>query len=221
MKKIFTFASILLVFSAVTTRAANFVTKASQGSTANWTAAIWSNPPNATATAPTSGNTYELIFNGTAYGNNTADTRTRNPQVAGTQTFPGDSLTLDANTDIRCKLASGAAVILNFPGVGGNPGLILNGGALNPGDDGVFEFQGKINVLSDSVLAMADNGLGTFKPLRGIRFNAALSGTGSLIVLQGVTSIPCAEVVSANNTYSGTWIVKAGYLKGTGSGSLG
>ena len=94
-------------------------------------------------------------------------------------------------------------------------------GALNPGDDGVFEFQGKINVLSDSVLAMADNGLGTFKPLRGIRFNAALSGTGSLIVLQGVTSIPCAEVVSANNTYSGTWIVKAGYLKGTGSGSLG
>jgi len=128
---------------------------------------------------------------------------------------------MDANTDIRAKLANGAAVILNFPGVAGNPGLILNGGALNPGDDGVFEYQGRIHVASDSVMALADNGLGTFKPLRGNRFNAVLTGTGAIIVLQGTTNLASMEVVTANNPYSGTWIVKAGYLKGSAVGALG
>src|SRR6185436_9161194 len=136
--------------------------KASQGSGANWTAAIWSNAPSGTGVAPAAGNTYELISNGTAWGNNTANTRVRNPATDGLQTFPGDSLTLNTNTDIRFKRgASTAAISLtisHFPGVGGNPGLILNGGILNPGDDSVFIATGRIHVASQSILSSGDNG---------------------------------------------------------------
>src|SRR5436309_1862639 len=114
-------ASFSAVFLSlgVTGRAANFTTTTSEGAGTDWNANIWSS-----GAAPTAGNTYELISNGTAWGNNTGNTRVRNPTAAGVQTFAGDSLTLNTNTDIRMK-GSGAA-ILNFPGVGGNPGLILN-----------------------------------------------------------------------------------------------
>jgi len=208
----------MLALSAIVSQAANFVTKASQGSGLNWTAAIWSNPPSATATAPVAGNTYQLISNGTQFGNNTGNTRVRNPATAGVQTFPGDALIMEAGTDIRAKQPG---AILNFPGVNGNPGLVLDGGALTPGDDAVFEFRGSINVAEDSIMALADNGLGTFKPLRGIKFNATLTGGAAVIVLNGTTNLPSMEVTSANNPYSGTWIVKAGYLKGSAAGALG
>src|SRR6266480_7103321 len=78
--------------------AANITTTTSQGAGTDWTApGIWSS-----AAAPTAGNTYELISNGTAWGNNTGNTRVRNPVVASV-TFAGDSLTLNTNTDIRMK----------------------------------------------------------------------------------------------------------------------
>ncbi len=191
---------------------ANFTTTTVQASGAAWTAAIWQ------GTAPTAGNTYQEIANGTAFGNNQGNTRIRNPAAAGVQTFPGDSLTMDANTEIRPK-AVGA--ILNFPGVGGNPGLILNGGALGAGDTTVFEWRGLINVVSDSLLSPGDNGAGAIIDGRGMKFVAALAGSGSLIVIQGPINVASVEVTSANNLYSGTWIVKAGYLKGSAAGSLG
>src|SRR5437868_5781467 len=73
---------------------------------------------------PTAGNTYEV----TAGGN---PSRIRNPTYGGsTLTFPGDSLQLNTNTEIRGKTATTPTTI-NFPGVGGNPGLILNGGNLD------------------------------------------------------------------------------------------
>src|SRR4051812_22797224 len=199
--------------------AADFVTKAVVGSGNSWSAPlIWSNPPNTTLTAPAAGNTYRLLFNGTQFGNNQGNTRVRNPAAAGVQTFPGDVLIMDANTEIRPKV-SGA--ILNFPGVGGNAGLVLNGGALGAGDDAVFEFRGSINVISDSLIATADNGVGAIKPLRGLKFTASLAGTESLIIIQGATNIPTVEVLSANNSFSGRWVVKAGLLKGSAAGSLG
>src|SRR5262249_28994311 len=107
----------------------NLITKTSQGAGAAWTATIWTTN-NGTgngvgaAVAPIAGNTYTEITNGTAFGNNTGNTRTRNPVVSGVTTFLGDSLTLTTNTDIRFKTATG--LICNFPGVGGNPGLILS-----------------------------------------------------------------------------------------------
>src|SRR6185436_10592755 len=119
---------LILLCASISARAALFVTKASQGSGTAWTAAIWSNPPNTTVSAPAGGNTYELVFNNTVWANNTGNTRTRNPATDGLQTFPGDSLTLNTNTDIRFKRGAGTAAISDtisyFPGVGGAPGLI-------------------------------------------------------------------------------------------------
>ena len=69
--------------------ATNFVTKVSQGAGNNWTALIWSNPPNTTLSAPAAGNTYECLDNGVAFGvgpggnASTANTRIRNPATAG------------------------------------------------------------------------------------------------------------------------------------------
>lgn len=195
------------------TPAANYTTTTSQGSGANWNGNIWTS-----GAAPTAGNTYELISNGTVWGNNTGNTRVRNPAAAGVQTFPGDSLTLNANTDIRMKTAG---AILDFPGVGGNPGLILNGGILNPGDDAAFHFTGRIAVTAPSIFAPADNGGGALKPLRAVVIDGILSGNGSIRIVQGDPNGLAQEVTSANNPFTGGWIVNAGYLKGSGVNSLG
>src|SRR5438067_509661 len=78
-------------------RAADFVTKVVTASGANWNAAVWSNGVTTTVSSPVAGKTYELIPNGVTWGNNTANSRLRNPATDGLQTFPGDSLTIDAN----------------------------------------------------------------------------------------------------------------------------
>src|SRR5215468_9191175 len=120
---------------------ANLTTTNVQGSGANWTAAIWKTNSsgmatnNGSAVAPVAANTYETVFNGTGIGNGLNNTRIRNPAAAGTQTFPGASLTMYTNSELRAKTAG---AVLNFPGVGGNPGLILAGGMLNAGDDATF-----------------------------------------------------------------------------------
>src|SRR5205823_1214327 len=90
---------------------------------------------NGAAVAPVAGNTYEAVFNGLVIGNGLNSTRLRNPAFAGLQTFPGNSLTLYTNTELRAKQPG---AILNFPAVGGNPGLVLNGGLLNAGDNATF-----------------------------------------------------------------------------------
>src|SRR5438105_2533780 len=100
---------------------ASFSTLVVEAAGQDWNGSIWDPGP----TTPSAGNTYELFDNGTSFGASQANTRIRNPAVAGLQTFVGDSLTVDTNTEIRAK---GPGAILNFPGVGGNPGLILNGG---------------------------------------------------------------------------------------------
>src|SRR5258708_7548754 len=107
----------------------NLVTTNIQASSANWTAAIWktnngSGVGTGAALAPAAGNTYTMImFNTNTIGNGLNNTRVRNPANVGVQTFVGDSLTVNTNTELRMK---GVGAILNLPGVGGNPGLILN-----------------------------------------------------------------------------------------------
>src|SRR2546426_5306729 len=131
----------LLVWLCRPVHAANLTTTTPQAGGANWTATIWrtNSPGMATNTAPgvapVPGNTYEAVSNGVSYGSGTSNTRVRNPAAAGIQTFPGDSLTLYTNTELRAKQAG---AILNFPGLGTNPGLVLNGGVLNGGDDTTF-----------------------------------------------------------------------------------
>src|SRR5437867_7109693 len=115
--------TVALLLWAATISAANLTTAVQQGTAANWLAAIWQPGP----VGPTAGNTYECIAGG-------GPTRVRNPAsgsgdpVIGVKTFPGDSLQLDAVSEIRAK---GIGNTINFPGIGGAPGLIFNGGNID------------------------------------------------------------------------------------------
>src|SRR5262249_1215618 len=188
-----------------------------QAAGTDWSAAIWKTNGNGTAVSPAAGNNYQCVFNGTPFGNGSANTRIRNPATAGRQTFPGDSLTLNTNTEIRMK-QSGA--ILDFAGVAGGPGLILNGGVLNVGDDAVFTVSGSIRFASWSYICPADVGGGTVEQLRGINLAGQLSGAGTVVILQAGTTVP-QQISGASNTFSGQWVVKAGWLLGSTPGSLG
>ena len=198
--------------------AANYTSKTSVGAGNSWLGNYWS--PNADGSGtlvgpPTAGNTYELISNGSTLQNG-GDTRTRNPATPGVQTFPGDSLMLDTNSDIRMK-QSGA--VLNFPGPGGGqPGLILNGGGLNLGDDGKYWLDGIIEVRQQSYIFPGTSGAAADN--RGLNITGKLIGTGNLAMINGGL-INVVEISGANNTFSGQCIVKSGYLLGSGNGSLG
>ncbi|HWH70332.1 MAG TPA: hypothetical protein VNT26_13180, partial [Candidatus Sulfotelmatobacter sp.] len=200
--------------------AANLTTSVTQAAGDHWNLAIWKTNGTGTAVVPVAGNTYELIFNGTPIGDATANTRLRNPTTGiGTiRTFPGDSLTLNTNTELRAK---GAGIILNFPGVGANPGLILNGGMLNGGDDTTFVITGKVKLASQSYISHgASGGGGGVSPNRAFNFTGLLSGTGNLVILNAGTVIP-QQVSGPSNTFSGQWIVQCGWLLGAANNALG
>ena len=198
-------------------RAANYTSTQTVGGGADWNGLYWSANPDGSVPLvgpPTPGNTYELLPKGNLAAQN--DTRTRNPATAGVQTFPGDSLMLDVNSDIRMK---GSGAILTFPGPGGGqPGLILNGGGLNLGDDGKFWLDGIIEVRQQSYIFPATSG-GTADN-RALNIKGKLIGTNNLALINGglVTAI---DVSGAANTFSGQWIVKSGYLLGSANGALG
>lgn len=168
MKIVRSLLSLLVALSCCAVQAAQFTTTTTQAGGQAWTNTIWQ--PG--GVSPVAGNTYECLNNGTPYGANATggsvnNTRIRNIATAGLQTFPGDQLTLNTNSEIR---AEQAGAILNFPGVGGNPGLILNGGMLNAGDDAQFVITGKVRVAATSFIVPADNGAGAITPLRGFNF---------------------------------------------------
>ncbi|HWX21539.1 MAG TPA: lamin tail domain-containing protein [Candidatus Binatia bacterium] len=198
-------------------RAANLTTTNVQGATADWTFAIWQTNGSGVAVAPVAGNTYRCVSNGVPFGNNKNNTRIRNPAAAGLLTFPGDSLTLNTNTELRLKTPG---AILNFPGVGGGPGLVLNGGVLNAGDETVFVLTGKIQVASQSYFSAGNSGGGAAMPLRGINFAAHLSGAGNFVFTQ-CTNFVAQQVSGISNTFSGQWIIKSGWLLASGLNSLG
>jgi hypothetical protein len=196
----------------------NLTTTSVQAGGANWTAAIWKTNGTGTAVSPVAGNTYQTIFNGTSIGNGSSNTRIRNPAAAGIQTFPGDSLRMDTNTELRAKQPG---AVLNFPGVGGNPGLILNGGMLNGGDDTTFPIAGKVQVVSQSYISHgANGGGGGIAAGRAFNFIGVLTGTGTMVILNSGTTIP-QQASGASNTFSGQWIVQCGWLLGSATDSLG
>jgi hypothetical protein len=187
-------------------QAADVTTAAQQAAGANWNApAIWSD-----GLAPSAGKTYRLIAGGNP-------SRLRNPVLTAgqTTTFAGDSLTIDAGQEIRWK---GPGTIVNLPGVGGNPGLIVNGGLLNTGDDNYnVLIQGKVQFLGNSTI---DNTKLAAEVNRTMTFQADVSGSGSITIQNSFPTIP-VDFQSSANTYIGTWVVNSGYLKGSGNNSLG
>ena len=96
-------ASFLLCSSKPAQAGTNLTTTIVEAGGTDWTAAIWKTNGTGASVAPVAGNTYETVFNGTSIGNGLSNTRLRNPAVAGLQTFPGNSLMLDTNTELRAK----------------------------------------------------------------------------------------------------------------------
>jgi len=206
------------VLAGADAQGAAFVTKVVTASGATWSAAVWSNPPNVAVSAPLAGNTYELIFNGTAWGNNVNDSRLRNPAVAGISQFPGDSLMIDTNTDIRLKtggtIVNGISPAISyFPGVSGNPGLIMNGGVLNAGDTAIFVVTGRVQIASRAILSGGNNGGGEQILGRSIYLRGILTGSGDAVILQSHPGT--AHLVDGDGSgFTGNWIIQCGYLKG-------
>ncbi len=223
----------------------NLTTEIYQNAGANWTAAIWLTnapgigvvPVNNTypgGVAAVAGNTYEEVPNPFqpltyAVGTNGDNTRLRNP-TSGTssQTFPGDSLTLDNNTEIRFKAPGTPYTIpypANFPGVNGNPGLILNGGFIDDGDNGTWNIQGSIAVVgmgtNVSVLAPGGNignpSAGLTEQLRTLIIGGQMSGSGTLALVLTPTNSP-VFITNGLNTFDGNWIIQEGWLIGTREG---
>ncbi len=186
----------------------------------DWTAAIWRTNGAGTAVSPVAGGAYALVFNGISIGNNLNNTRVRSPDATGVLAFPGDSLMLNKNTELRSKHTP---TTLNFPGTDGNPGLVLNGGMLNNGNDGVASINGSVEVRIQSYNSAqgANGGGGGLAPNpRSITIAGALSGQGNLVIVNCSTNLP--ELISGTaNTFSGQWIVQCGWLEGAGLNSLG
>lgn len=188
-----------------------------------------------TATA-TNYNFYSLTNNGTQLGNGTATALVRNPYTGTPNviSFPGDTLILQTNAQLRFKNLGGVGTFVSgvnyatptnvFPGNFGFPGLILNGGVLNNGTSGTaFVIQGTMyaNPGSQSYLNPAD----TFNQdtvSRGLIFQAQLMGSGTLALLNG-NSGPAVPVptpfTGTSNNFTGLWIVKSGWLQGVGDGT--
>lgn len=226
--KLFFRSLIAAFFSFGILHAANLTTTVVQSAGNNWSAAIWKTNGTGTAVAPVSGNTYETVSNGISIGNGLGNTRIRCPQATGVQTFPGDSLALDTNTELRLKNNGGgtsgntsALNSLDFPGVAGNPGLVLNGGLINGGDDGVYPITGRIQVQSQSYISHgANGGGGGLSPNRAINFAGVLSGSGNIVILNAGTTLP-QQVTGNSNTFSGQWVIQCGWLLGSAINSLG
>ncbi len=203
----------------------NLITTASEGSGSSWSGAIWQTNSSGVLVSPILGNTYQEVFNSTQLAFGAGNTRIRNPVSNGPQTFPGNSLTMNTNTEIRFKDTANDNEQMIFPGVGNNPGLLLNGGLLNDGDTGNFILLGTIQAASGSLSCFAPGAnLGNAPPLtlagRNFTIGATLSGNGMLAVILTPTNNPIL-VTGNQNTFSGQWIVQEGWLIGTAPQSLG
>jgi len=215
-----TISKILLINSvalSMSLPAAEFTTTVQQPGTAYWSQNIWQ--PG--AVTPTAGNTYVALAGGNP-------TRLRNPNsgsnppdpVIGVKTFPGDSLQLDAGSEIRAKGPGTPANTLGFPGVGGNAGLILNGGNLDNGDNGaIFGLIGVVLVQADSSFSCGDAAANNS---RGWLVGAEIRGSANISITKNFPDgPPSVELTGTNNPFSGNWIINGGLFKATAPGSLG
>jgi hypothetical protein len=218
---------------------ANLTSNASQGSGSHWNQNVWvTNAPGAYDNTtplvgpPVAGNTYELVqANRVALAfSGAGNARLRNPTASGTsQTFAGDSLTLYTNCEIRFKNVSGVPSTntpANFPGVGGNPGLILDGGFLDDGDNEVCYILGSVLVEDGSVSVLGPGADLGNPPValtvtgRTFVMGAVMSGNGTLAVALTPTNSPIL-VTNGLNTFNGNWLIQEGWLIGTTPQCLG
>jgi hypothetical protein len=174
--------------------------------------------------AATTGNDYETISNGVAILNGTGSpnvTFIRTPGTGPASTFPGTSLTLDANTVLMYKAANNQ--------VDTYTNLILKGGvickALGGTGGSTAVITGAVQVVSQTYLSSGTDRNRVANPSTVAEvFNiaATLSGSGNLFIMNFITNAP--NVISGgtrNLDYHGTFVVQCGALLGSNVGSLG
>jgi fibronectin-binding autotransporter adhesin len=140
--------------------------------------------------------------------------------------FNGHSLTVLTGGQIRLK-----ATPVDFGGEAGNAngsiGLILNGGLLDPGNNGTFVVKGALNVAGNSLI---DCGAGTGLGARVTDLEMAISGSSTLSLVGTNGSgnpYPASYLEVGNNagaaasTFSGTWNIQAYGLVTNGTNVLG
>ena len=101
-----------------TALAANLITTSVEAAGTDWRLRFMKTNGTGTLVAPAAGNTYTCVSNGTSYGNSVNNTRIRKAEVAGVQTFPGDSFAINTNCELRAKggTVGQANVTLNLHG---------------------------------------------------------------------------------------------------------
>jgi hypothetical protein len=155
--------------------------------------------------------------------------RLRSPITTTDAVFPGNELLLD-----------GTGVWINNPAAGTVQGeirlkqtnptiglatvtfplLVMNGGQVDLGNDGIATVDGVINVLSNAIFYSDST------DDRGFLLNAQLTGTNSIQYFGDSDAYPAGytnnlATAATNNTFSGQWFVEAGMLLGAASNSLG
>jgi hypothetical protein len=206
-----------LIWSGTGGLAATLITTNSQGikSKEDWSAAIWQANGKGARIQAGPGDTCVVMKNDIPVGiltNNNA--RIRNPNTPGQEvTFPADSLTLTPDTELRIKPAE---TVLNFLGVNGNPGLILDGGMINLALGGSYTVRGIVLVKSTGFI----DGANRTNLSNGLELLAQLRGAGTLVFTRCLTNRPHIIACDAN-TFSGKWVVNSGWLVAQGKGSLG
>src|SRR5260370_28045138 len=242
-------AASLLIASARTILADQFFTTANGGfpgvfipvnnpTATNNGAKTWTNATVTAGVVAIPGNTYEVLANSVAIGNNDANTKVRGyaANASGSTNlnavansyptnypvfFPGDSLQLDVNAELRLKDAGGlgSGTIFNCPGVNGNPGLILNGGFITTGDNwtaeesaaaggsaGVIEYNvtGLIQAVpgTTSYLCTGNNDFGSADTSRNMQIGGRIIGSGTLVICQVGIQVTNVLITRTNTTFS-------------------
>ncbi len=202
-----------------TSPAENITMAIQQPTGQDWeTGAAWSDgfPASISAVAKP-GSTFEIL----------PGARMRSPDGALAAVFPGDVLTV-----------SGDGIWANNPGAGATIGeirfkqapplgsvtfkqLILNGGQLDTGNDGVIEILGKMTVNGNAPI-YNDN-----VNDRGYRIGAQLTGNGTIsyygynLPTYAPTYVNNLNIAGTNNTFTGQWNIVFGTLVASAPGCLG
>jgi hypothetical protein len=157
------------------------------------------------------GSTYRVV----------AGARLRSPVDSVYAVFPGDVLTVDGD---GVYANNGTATIAEIRFKHSSPGtnyfkrLVMNGGQLDSGDNGLMVIAGRMDVLANTPI-YADSGAGQDRPFQ---IDAQLTGNGSIELHQfTATFAGNLNITGTGNTYSGTWNIVQGCLLGSGLNSLG
>jgi hypothetical protein len=202
-----------LIFSGATGRAALLTTTDCQPQKEDWNAAIWRRDGSSANVTPGPGDSCVVVYNGSTIRKDSVNARVRNPIAPGQEaTFPADSLMVTTNTELRLKPGFS---IVNFPGVGGKPGLIVDGGMVNLATKGGFTIKGVMQVESIAFIDGCNR-----EGMNNLELLAQIRGGGTLVFLGFATNQP--NVIGCDlNSFSGKWVVAAGWLTAQGKDCLG